>query len=70
MKFNLTDLRAQRPASVLEWNRWFAWYPVQITIDGKPRHAWLQTIERRWGISTYGGTIKWCYRLPPRSLSR
>jgi hypothetical protein len=37
--------RVQRPASLLEWNRWFAWYPVPLTIDGKLHHAWLQTIE-------------------------
>ena len=59
--------RVQRPASLLEWNRWFAWYPVPLVIDGKLQHAWLRTIERKWGTSRYSGTIKWRYRLPTRS---
>jgi hypothetical protein len=60
----------QRPASLLEWNRWFAWYPVPIVIDGKLHYAWLHTVERKWGTSRYSGTIKWRYRLPGRSRSR
>ena len=60
------DLRVQQ----LEWNRWFAWYPVPIVIDGKLHHAWLQTVERKWGTSRYSGTIKWRYRLPASSRSR
>ena len=43
--------RVQRPPSLLEWNRWFAWCPVPLTIDGKLRYAWLQTVERKWGTS-------------------
>jgi hypothetical protein len=27
--------RVQRLAPLLEWNRWFAWYPVPVVIDGK-----------------------------------
>jgi hypothetical protein len=64
------DSRVQRPASLLEWNRWFAWYPVPLVIDGKLHHAWLQTVERKWGTGRYSGTIKWRYRLPARSRSR
>jgi hypothetical protein len=62
--------RVLHPASVLEWKRWFAWYPVPVVNDGKLHHAWLQTVERKWGTSRYSGTIKWRYRLPPRSRSR
>src|SRR5262249_33509769 len=42
--------RLARPASLLEWNRWFAWYPVPL---GKLHYAWLQTVERKWGTSRY-----------------
>ena len=56
------DSRVQRPMSLLEWNRWFAWYPVPLVIDGKKHYAWLQTVERKWGTSRYSGTIKWRYR--------
>ena len=61
--------RVQRPTPLLEWNRWFAWYPVPLTADGKLHYAWLQTVERKWGTSRYSGTIKWRYRLPARSRS-
>ena len=61
------DMRVQQ---ALEWNRWFAWYPVPIVIDGKLHYAWLQTVERKWGTSRYSGTIKWRYRLPASSRSR
>ena len=62
--------RMQRPAPLLEWNRWFAWYPVPIVIDGKlPTHG-CTMVERKWGTSRYSDTIKWRYRLPPRSRSR
>ena len=58
----------QRPVSLLEWNRWFAWYPVPLVIDGKLHYAWLRTTERKWGTGRYSGTIKWHYR--PRKRSR
>jgi hypothetical protein len=64
------DLRTQRPLPQLEWHRWFAWHPVPLVIDGKLHYAWLQTVERKWGTSRYSGTIKWRYRIPPRSRSR
>jgi hypothetical protein len=52
-------LRAPRPPSLLEWNRWFGWYPVLLMIDGRLHYAWLRTVERKWGTSAYSGTIKW-----------
>ena len=64
------EFRMGRPASLLEWNRWFAWFPVPLVIDGKLHFAWLQSVERRWGTSRYSGTIKWRYRLCKRSRSR
>jgi hypothetical protein len=56
----------QRRMPLLEWHRWFAWYPVPIMIDGKLH----QNVERKWGTSRYSGTIKWRYRLPTRSRGR
>ena len=57
--------------SLLEWHRWFAWYPVSIaTRDGKLHYAWLRFVERKWGTGRYSGTMKWRYRLPTRSRSR
>jgi hypothetical protein len=64
------DSRVRCPMSLLEWNRWFAWYPVPLVIGGKMHYAWLQTVERKWGTSRYSGTIKWRYRLRMRSRSR
>ena len=61
--------RVQRPASLLEWNRWFAWYPVPVVRKGKLLSAWLRFVERKWGTGRYSGTIKWRYRLPSRSRS-
>jgi hypothetical protein len=55
-------------APMLEWHRWFAWYPVPV-IDGKRRYAWFQSVERKWGTSRYSGIIKWRYRFPRRSRS-
>jgi hypothetical protein len=62
--------RVQRPASLLEWHHWFAWYPVPTAINGRLHYAWLRSVERKWGIGSYTGTIKWRYRLPRRSRSR
>jgi hypothetical protein len=56
--------------SVLEWHRWFAWYPVPVVIKRKLRYAWLRFVERKWGTSRYSGTMKWRYRLRTRSRSR
>src|SRR6516162_3148627 len=61
--------RAKRPPPLVEWHRWFAWYPVPTAIDEKLHYAWLQPVERKWGIGRYSGTIKWRYRLPRRSRS-
>jgi hypothetical protein len=60
----------RRVPSLLEWRRWFAWYPVAVVRKGKLRYAWLQSIERKWGTSKYSGTIKWRYRLPKSSRFR
>jgi hypothetical protein len=62
--------RVKRPAPLLEWHRSFAWYPVPVVIKGKLRYGWLRFVERKWGISRYGGTMKWRYRLPERSRSQ
>jgi len=56
--------------SLLEWNYWFAWYPVPVVLRGKLRYAWLRFVERKWGSSRYSGRIKWRYRLRTRSRSR
>ncbi len=56
--------------SLLEWHRWFAWYPVPVMRKGKLRYAWLRFVERKWGTSRYSGTFKWRYRLPTRSRMR
>jgi len=61
--------RVQRPASLLKWHRWFAWYHVPTAIKGKLHYAWLRSVERKWGIGSYTGTIKWRYRLRKRSRS-
>jgi len=45
--------RAKRPPPLVEWHRWFAWYPVPTAIDGKLHYAWLQPVERKWGIGRY-----------------
>ena len=67
MKFARPNTPVKRPAPLLHWHRWFAWYPVPVVIDGKLRHTWLRSVERKWGASRYGDTIKWCYR--PRNGS-
>jgi hypothetical protein len=61
-----SNRRVHRPASLLEWNGWFAWYPVPVMRKGKLRYAWLQSVERKWGTSRYSGSIKWRYRLRKR----
>jgi hypothetical protein len=35
--------------SLLEWHRWFAWYPVPVVRKGKLRYAWLRFVERKGG---------------------
>jgi hypothetical protein len=54
--------------SLLEWHRWFAWYPVPVVRKGKLRYAWFRFVERKWGTSRYSGTMKWRYR-PPTSFT-
>jgi hypothetical protein len=62
--------QGHRRVPLLEWRRWFAWYPVPVVRKGKLRYVWLQSVERKWGTSRYSGTIKWRYRLRTRSRSR
>jgi hypothetical protein len=62
------NTRVKYPAALLEWHRWFAWYPVATVNDGKLH--WLQFVKRKWGADRYGLTMKWHYRLPRRSRSR
>src|SRR6187551_857681 len=45
------------------WHRWFAWYPVMISIEGKTDYwAWLEYIERKWKTGAYTGEGQWRYR--------
>jgi hypothetical protein len=67
--FAQSHTHVQRPASLLEWHRCFAWYPLPLVIDGRLHYAWLRFIERRWVPSRYGGRMKWRYRLRTRSRS-
>jgi hypothetical protein len=55
---------------LLEWHRWFAWYPVPVMRKGRLRYAWLRFVERKWGTARYSGTMKWRYRLLTRSRMR
>jgi hypothetical protein len=41
----------QRPTSLLEWNRMFAWHLVSLVIDDKFHYAWMQTVERKLGAA-------------------
>jgi hypothetical protein len=51
-------------ASVSEWHRWFAWYPVVISIQGIRIRVWLRHIQRKLGTSRLTGERKWRYRSP------
>jgi hypothetical protein len=47
------------------WERWFAWYPVELT-DG--RIVWLRRVERR--LIRGATSSHWAYReAPQRSAS-
>jgi hypothetical protein len=37
---------ARRENNLEKWDKWFAWYPVQLL--GTPRYAWLRSISRRY----------------------
>ena len=65
-----TDEEGSLLKSLLEWHRWFSWYPVPVVRKGKLSYAWLRFVERKWGTSRYSGTMKWRYRLPTRSRMR
>jgi hypothetical protein len=52
---------------LLEWHRWFAWYPVVVARDNELAYwAWLQFVERKTRRSTSTG--EWILRY--RSASR
>src|SRR6516162_9228121 len=46
-----TQPHVRRPTSLLEWHRWFAWYPVPVVRKGKLRYAWPRFVQRKWGTS-------------------
>ena len=49
-----------------EWHPWFAWYPVQLTHNGKDV-VWLETIRRQW----FGwGEGWWEYQDAPKKLEK
>lgn len=35
------------------WNKWFAWYPVTVHVDGQDYRVWLETVERRLIIDMF-----------------
>jgi len=53
----------------LEWDRWFAWYPVKMKDGTKYRWAWLIYVERKiegfahptdgWEARSYRKLKKW-----------
>ena len=49
-------------ASLSEWHRWFAWYPVVIWTQGKRTRVRLRHIKRKLGSSRRTGERKWRYR--------
>src|SRR5262245_51921768 len=42
-------------SSLSEWHRWFAWYPVVISIQGIRIRVWLRHIQRKLGTSRLTG---------------
>ena len=47
MLFRCSETNDHYADRISQWQRWFAWYPVQIdTKDGHMVCAWLQTVER------------------------
>jgi hypothetical protein len=58
--------RLQRPASLLKWHRWFAWYPVVVRFENGLKHwVWLEHLERKWSLGRYGDRKgHWRYRHP------
>ena len=48
------------------WHRWFAWYPVVVSVEGEFDHwVWLEHLERKWSVGGYGDQKgRWRYRHP------
>ena len=48
------------------WHRWFAWYPVVVSVEGEFDHwAWFEHLERKWSVGGYGDQKgRWKYRHP------
>ena len=47
--FAQSHAHVQRPTSLLEWHRRFAWYPVTVVTEEKLHYAWLQFVETKVG---------------------
>jgi hypothetical protein len=60
---------------VTAWNRWFAWRPVYVVVNGRLRLTWLRSLERRevWATAFDRGfvthKILTFYRTPQCSSS-
>lgn len=39
--------KPKKPYNKYEWNKWFAWYPINVKCDGVKVKVWLETIERK-----------------------
>ena len=48
------------------WHRWFAWYPVIVSVEEESDHwVWLETLERKWSLGRYADRKgHWRYRHP------
>ena len=54
-----------RPEGDSVWHRWFAWYPVVVSVEDELDHwVWLEHLERKWSLSRYGDKGCWRYRHP------
>jgi hypothetical protein len=50
------------------WHRWFAWYPVIVSVEEQFDHwVWLERLDRKWSLGRYGDCKgHWRYRHPLR----
>jgi hypothetical protein len=48
------------------WQRWFAWYPVVVSVEEEFDHwVWFEHLERKWSLGRYGDQKgHWKYRHP------
>jgi len=47
------------------WHRWFAWYPVVVSVEEQLDHwVWFEHLERKWSLGRYGDKGRWKYRHP------